>query len=242
MALIASNAYLLAGYKDAPARRIAWLARTTLCYRRPRSPGGLAAIGDSITAGSGGWSSAGFLPVTSWFSHAIAIADLPFNVNAALPNQATEWIASRLAGDALARCPGVVAIMAGTNDVLNGLPIERPLRLIARMVAECRAAGAEPVLLTLPPYEVAGRAVPDFNRALRELADDRRVTIIDAHTAVAGDGRYGDGMSDDGLHPNRHGARAIGEVAAPVLGSVLADCHRRPMRRGTTALGGNTGR
>ncbi len=188
------------------------------CYRRPRS-GGIAAIGDSVTAGTSApdW---GILGADSWFSHAIAEGRLPYCYNAARGNTTTEMVAERLPSG-IVRKPHVVAVLTGTNDVVFRLPLDAPIALLRRMVADLRSAAIVPVLGTLPPYAVAPEGVVEFNARIREVSDSDGVLLIDFHACLSTDDHFTHGLSDDGLHPNVTGSRLMGHTAVPVLQQAL---------------------
>lgn len=220
---------LAVGYSSAPGRRLIRAARETRAFRRP-SPGGVAALGDSITRGNGEpeW---GLLGRTSWLSHAVADGDLPYSGNLACGGWTTDMVVNSLPS-AIARRPRVVTICTGTNDVLWQSPPEPAFSRIRQLIERIAVAGAQPVLCTLPPLVVfpgdqqapIDRAVVEaFNSGLRGLAAETSVPVIDFHGLLVGeDGGYAAGMSADGIHPTEAAARRMGVAAIPVLRRALA--------------------
>lgn len=206
---------LLFATADSPGRRLIFYARNMECLDRP-SDGGVAAIGDSITAGTGepDW---GFHGEDSWFAQSVCNLGVPYGYNAAVPNHTTEQVAEDLAG-LLGRDPDVVVVLAGTNDVLQDRPAAEAASKLGMIVARVRAAGARPVIGTVPPFDRNPQGAAALNRELRRLARARDVPVIDFYSVLVGEGgRYRPGLSRDGLHPSEAGAEAMAKVAAPVL-------------------------
>jgi lysophospholipase L1-like esterase len=197
-----------------PGRKLIFLTRHMECLKRPHD-GGVGAIGDSITAGTGdaGW---GFQGSNSWFSQTVCDGQPPYGYNAGVPNQTTEEVAARLP-DLIAHRPRVVVILTGTNDVLKHRSLPHAVALIETMIARVRAAHAVPVVATLPPFRADPATAERFNQLLVAMAGRERVTVIDFHRVLADGGHYRAGLSDDGLHPNVAGARVMAREADPVL-------------------------
>lgn len=204
----------------APGRKVLFLARNAECFKRPHNGSGLAAIGDSVTAGhtDADW---GFLGSTSWLNVLVCDDAIPYSYNAGIPGQTTEQIAVRLPA-LIDRHPDVIVLLAGTNNVLNQTPQKPALGLIDAMIGQLRAAHITPVIGTLPPYEKRPDEVAVFNAALTRLARRRSVSLIDFHRALASGGRYRPGLGADEIHPSAAGARAMAAVALPVVRAALS--------------------
>jgi lysophospholipase L1-like esterase len=57
-----------------------------------------------------------------------------------------------------------------------------------------------------------------YNERLDDLAGDRGWRFVDASAGLRTlDGRFGEGMSFDGLHSSAEGARVLGEAIAAAL-------------------------
>jgi lysophospholipase L1-like esterase len=228
--LAASTGLLAFGYPGAPARRAVVHARQAKLFRWP-SPGGVAAIGDSLTLGAS-WPKAGMLSRDSWLSHAVA-AGIPYCFNAAVGGYTTGMVANSLAR-VLAYQPDVVVVCTGGNDLVWGVGAAQTVELVTQLV-ERIASSASPVLCTLPP--ITGGPGPeaielgpilDFNGRLAELAARDDAPLIDFYAPVDdGTGRYREGLAFDGVHPTPEGAAAMGAAAVPVLRRALAQ-RRRP--------------
>lgn len=205
-------AFVLPG---SPARSAVRLAKNMDCYRQPES-GGIAAIGDSITAGNGlpGW---GMLPKESWLSQSICASDLPFTFNGGIATQTTQQIEARL-DDVLSHDPSVVVVLAGTNDVFQGDFSPEAVSRLKEMLTKISAHGAVPVIGTLPPMDAKAQEVIKFNDLIRQLSQTEHVRLIDFYPTLAeGDHYRPDLTRDGGMHPSVAGAEAMGKVALPVL-------------------------
>ena len=114
--------------------------------------------------------------------------------------------------------PEVVLLMEGTNDL--GLPGEASantaLEVIDGMLQSIQAAGAAPVLATIPPIRASvapahAAAIPDFNRRVRNLAAARGVTLVDIDEVITrgrcstGSGASLPCLGPDGVHPTVEG-------------------------------------
>lgn len=222
IALGIAAAVVLAGLfatPNMPGRKAVFYWRNMECFKRPHD-GGVAATGDSITAGTTD-ADFGFLGEQSWFDQLVCNRDVAYSFNGGVPNRTTEQVDAHL-GDTLKHKPDVVVILTGTNDILHDLPLDKPLALLAGMADHIRAAGAEPVFATVPPFNAAPDRAAEFNRQLRELARTEHAPLIDFYPALVQDGRYRDGLSADGLHPNIAGAKVMAGVAEPVVRAALA--------------------
>ncbi len=189
--------------------------RNTGAIRRPR-PGGIGAVGDSITSGQGNAPERWMLSRSSWVTQ-LAKGGVPYTFNAAVPNQVTSDVAAQIP-TVLRYRPRAVVIVTGTNDVFEGLPLGDVADAIERMADELAAAGVAPILATLPPFDAAPAALIDFNAAVVAIG----LPVIDFYAALVVDGRYAPGLDRDGLHPSIEGARVMARAAEPVVRAALA--------------------
>lgn len=195
------------------AQRLKLCVPKALCYRRP-GPGGLAAIGDSITSGTS-WPEWGLLGRDSWVSHLVVDRTVPYCFNGALAETRTPLLVERIPA-LLAHRPGVLVLVVGGFDVWKRQH-EQGIHDVSAMVDACAAQGVVAIIGTLPPIRDYGAAICDFNGRLRVLAEHRGLPVIDFHAALVVDGEYGPGLSDDGLHPTEAGAKVMASVARPVV-------------------------
>jgi lysophospholipase L1-like esterase len=227
----ADRAFHYRGYLEEQARlgghRGVWL-RDPEAQRRGVAPGATVFLGDSLFEN---WNLGAVFGATA-VNHGVN-GDKAAEVRARVPA-------------ALALRPRRVVLHAGMNDldgvVLRGDPvapvIERIVRELRAAVAEIRAAGADPVLTTLLPVcrrfllarlsvlplptpgrAELGRAAAQASQAVRALAGELGVAILDLEPVLAGpDGarlrRY---ALPDGIHVSREGDARLGAELHRVL-------------------------
>lgn len=204
----------------------AWGAANTLvgqhCLRRPTS-GGIVALGDSITAGRSR-PALGLVAQDSWFGKMVCRSDdLPYGYNAGVHGEATGDMILRL-DDVLERSPRLVVLLAGTNDIAQGTPLDATLRNVRRIVRRTRAQGSEIVIATVPPRNDAlAQNVLALNQALRRDAWQSGVPVVDFHRELTDDeGQFRPGLSTDAVHPNSNGAGVMADTAEPLVRRMLA--------------------
>lgn len=138
--------------------------------------------------------------------------------NEGLPGERAVAAPPRLSAALARHRPEVVLLMEGTNDL--GVPGDpsatAALEAIDRMLQIIRAAGATPVLATVPPIRASvlpahAAWIPDFNHRVRSLAAARGVTLVDIHEVITR-GRCSTGgsgslpcLGPDGVHPTVDG-------------------------------------
>ncbi len=167
--------------------------------------------------------------------------------NAGRPGDTTRDLAARLPRDVLARAPAAVVLMVGTNDALNhakAVPLPEFRRNLARLLERIRGAGAQALLLTIPPcwppfllerhpkefFGAAGpnAAVERYNRAIKQAAAEQQIPLVDVHRLFARLGHVGTGRESlirnpansgarDGVHPTAEGYRLIATAVYQAL-------------------------
>jgi hypothetical protein len=180
---------------------------------RPAAPGSesptsrtdatFAAVGDSITVVHSTEFSAGVIDPDSWVAQ-VPSKDLRF---------VGGW-AERGSSTALMRAGAapvdadVLVIMAGTNDVLIGVPLSTTE---ANLVAIRRIVGGRAVVVSaIAPDDTAPAATAAFNTELESFVAAQGWTWVDPWTSVRSGQEYGTGMSVDGIHPTPAAARPVG--------------------------------
>ena len=146
-------------------------------------------------------------------------------VNEGRPAELAAAALPRLRAILAARRPEVVLLMEGTNDL--GLPMatgDAAFYAIEMMLGAVQAAGAAPVLATIPPIRpTGGRAaaaarVEPYNRRIRALAAARGVPLVDVHGVLVRGGCSGAASSglpcigQDDLHPTARGYELIADA------------------------------
>jgi len=194
----------------------------------------IVALGDSTTAGTPAFRSPIEAPPNgagdahSQYAYWLMQKHPDWRVlNRGVNGERTDEIAARFDRDVLAAHPRVVIILAGVNDVYQGLPAERVTRQLRAMYDRAIAAGIAVVAASIIPYNSATRGqnaeMHDINAWIAaQGAKDPRLTFVDTRAAVAAAG-HPDQLSGspDGLHPDVDGYRAMALAIEPALVSVL---------------------
>ncbi|SIO27155.1 SGNH/GDSL hydrolase family protein [Agromyces cerinus] len=173
--------------------------------------GTFAAVGDSITDADSPDFAAGDIGDASWTRY---VVDDGFDFAGGW----AEWGATTaMMADAVGRVDAdVLVLLAGTNDVAFGIPFEDSAANLDRIV---EVVGIEEVVVvSIPPMDTLPAGAEAYNERLHDLATDQGWRFVDASAGLGtADGRFGEGMSLDGLHPSAEGARVLGEAIATAL-------------------------
>ena len=187
----------------------------------------VAALGDSITAGSPAWDpdpaarerlGADLDERSQWeWWAAQADARLEFR-NHGVYGQRTDEIAERL--DAAVAGAEALVVQGGINDVAQGRPVEPAAEQLRAMVRRGRELGLRVALADVLPWNRGwpGRAEPirALNRLLTAVADEEGVPLLRFHDTLedpSAPGRMREEWTSDGDHPSVEGYRRLGEVA-----------------------------
>lgn len=182
----------------------------------PRMPvtGGTLALGDSITYGTPD-------PASGWVA-TLEGSDTGFAsiVNAGVSGDRTDQMLARLERSLLAGRPTRILVLGGTNDIAQGVPVATIAANLERIVERGSAAGAQMVLLTIPPRAEREylAATVALDAAIDEIGGQRGVQVIDINGALAAsDGTFRTDLTDDGIHPNAAGYRLMAMTIAAAL-------------------------
>jgi hypothetical protein len=107
--------------------------------------------------------------------------------------------------------PQVVVLLIGTNDVTAGRPLEMYRAELGRAVKACLDRGIVLVLSTIPPHPGRFELAQSYNVAIRELAEERKLPLIDFEREILTrrpDDWNGTLLNRDDVHPTA----AVGEV------------------------------
>ena len=99
--------------------------------------------------------------------------------------------------------PGLAIIMYGTNDLARGADIETFKGNLEQIISILEQEGVIPILSTIPDMiSLASRGdmVSIFNSAIREIAQERNIPLIDYWLALQS--LPNRGLSNDGIHPS----------------------------------------
>jgi lysophospholipase L1-like esterase len=157
----------------------------------------------------------------------------PGIVDRGISGQVTGQMVLRFQADVIALKPRVVHILAGTNDAASNTGPQRPIDVqnnLRTMVEVARLHGVRVILGTIPPAASflwqkgldPRRRIAELNGWIRDYAHRERIGFVDYHALLANpDGSFRDDLSNDGVHPNRAGYRAMERALDPVLARVL---------------------
>jgi len=187
----------------------------------------VAALGDSITAGSPGWDPSrtdakllGFArkPDSQWEYWAQQKDPRLRFRNCGVFGQRTDQIARRLL--ACQRGADVLVVQGGVNDLAQGFPPAYAARNLDAMVKRGKSLGLKVEIAELIPWN---NGYPDFapkilrlNRLIHRLARADHVPVLPFYSTLEDPkrpGRMKDAWTADGDHPSVEGYRRLGELA-----------------------------
>lgn len=201
-----------------------------------QSTGGIAGLGDSITAnGVSGLANLatgviGTVGVRNWIMWASLLSGgrVPYAGVAATGGFTTQQIIDthlQTMVDAVrSGRVATVTVLCGTNDVGAGIPLATITANLTLIYATLMNAGARVVACTLTPRESAP-GVQDLtsrraalSRLNAWISTRKGVLVCDMHTpCVQPSGVWVTGYNGDNVHPNGSGAKAMGQALAATL-------------------------
>lgn len=171
-------------------------------------------LGDSLSAGYGLNAGEGWVAL---LQQRLRSEGLPYQVvNASISGDTSSGGLARL-GPALQRHqPELVLIELGANDGLRGLPLKALRQNLADMIAQCRDAGAEPLLFEMRIPSNYGPAYTEpFTRTFAEIGAETQTPVIPFFLeAFALDATY---FQADRVHPNARAQPLMLEAVWQVL-------------------------
>jgi lysophospholipase L1-like esterase len=189
----------------------------------------IVALGDSTTAGTPGWLSPIEAPPdgrgdeTSQYAYWLMRARPDWVVlNRGVNGERSDQIAARFERDVIAEDPRAVVIIAGVNDIYQGLPAQRVIDALSAMYARARAAGIAVLAGTIVPYDTATADQNARMRAVNAWIAGAGVAWADTRAAVA-DPSDPDRLAEspDRLHPSPAGYRRMAEAILPALARLV---------------------
>jgi len=198
----------------------------------------IVAIRDSTTAGTPGFLSPLEAPADgeanreSQYTHWMTEAHPEWVVlNRGINGQRSDEILARFKGDVIDENPDLVIILAGVNDIFQGLPLETIKRNLRTIYPTAINSGIRAFAATVLPFndasESQSKAVEELNNWVKETAALLGIGFCDTHSVVA-DPTNPNRLrsSPDGNHPDVDGYRRIGQALAEVIRRVV-----KPPRR-----------
>lgn len=187
----------------------------------------MAALGDSITAGSPGWDPDPRVRARistpdpeSQYEHWAALADprLEFR-NQGVYGERTDEIARRL--DACAAGADLLIVQGGINDIAQGRAVEPAVENLRAMACRGRELGLAVVLVDVLPWNNgfpdAEAPIRRLNELIAEVARDEELELLPFHDTLEDErrsGRMREEWTSDGDHPSVEGYRLLGAVVA----------------------------
>lgn len=195
----------------------------------------VAALGDSITAGSPQWdpnpavraqlgdSQSPGSQYEYWAEK--ALGPQTSIRNCGVFGERTDQIALRL--PACTRGASVVVIQGGINDIAQGRSPAAAAANLRRLAETALSKHLRVVLVNVLPwnngYPRAAPLIAQLNRAIAGIGKQLRVPVVDFYDALndpANPGRMPPRLTADGNHPSIPGYRVLGELVAKQLGEL----------------------
>jgi lysophospholipase L1-like esterase len=200
--------------------------------REDREPVQVAALGDSITAGTPLWdpdpSIRAQIPQPDrrsqyeyWASD--AQPSLEFR-NCGVPGERTDQIAARLSACARQAKTDALVIGGGTNDIAQGGGIDGAVKNLQAMARKGLDKGLDTYIVEVLPWNVGHPQVDplieQLNDEIHRIARAEGIDVIEFHDALENPRKSGTmpaKFTVDGSHPTVDGYRILGELVADEL-------------------------
>ena len=171
-------------------------------------------LGDSISAGYGmnvddGW--------VNLMNQTLRQRELAYRmVNASISGETTMGGLKRLPDLLQEHAPSIVVIELGGNDGLRGYPTTKILDNLLTMTDLVKAAGAQPVIITMRiPPNYGPRYTRAFEQVFADAAEQSKATLVPfLFEELAVDAQM---MQDDGIHPTAKAQPLLVEGFLPYL-------------------------
>jgi len=191
----------------------------------------VAALGDSITAGSPYWDPDPVvrrqigpdLDERSQWEYWAARADPSRELgNHGVYGERTDEIATRL--ESAAAGASVLVLQGGINDIAQGRPVGEAAENLGGMVRRGLELGLRVVVCDVLPWNGGWprteQRIRELNELVAGLTRDEGVPLLPFHETLEDAGRPGrmrEEWTSDGDHPSVEGYRRLGELAASIL-------------------------
>jgi lysophospholipase L1-like esterase len=189
----------------------------------------VAALGDSITAGSPAWDPDPRVRARirdpdpeSQYEHWAALRDprLEFR-NCGVYGERTDEIARRL--EACAAGADVLVVQGAINDIAQRRPVEPAAENLRLMVERGRELGLEVLVADVLPWNNGYPAAEPPIRRLNELIARIEAPVLPFHDTLEDPdrpGRMREEWTSDGDHPSVEGYRLLGDLVRASLDSL----------------------
>lgn len=117
--------------------------------------------------------------------------------------------------DALKLNPRYIIVLAGVNDIFQGVPVKEVANNLQSMYRQAQGRNIMPVAATVLPFDKAtpdqAKAIDKLNAWIEKAADKMNIPIADLNAAVRDPKNpHQLSSSPDGLHPDIGGYRKMG--------------------------------
>jgi lysophospholipase L1-like esterase len=168
-------------------------------------------------------------------------------INRGISGQTTTQMLARFRQDVIALQPKVVVILAGTNDIARGIPAKAIEDNLFEMGELAKANNIRVVIASLTPVSdyhkdvdpayarLAARppaTIKEINDWIRQLCGKESFPYVNYYSAMVDpQGQMQADMSDDGLHPNAKGYRAMSPLVVDAINLALYDVPAAPTQK-----------
>lgn len=180
----------------------------------------IVALGDSITYGYP------FGHKYSWVD--LVSQKLGLHIeNSGINGNSLRDIFNRLTSDVIDVNPQFVILMGGTNDVCQGLEMDRLQQNFLKIIQTLQEYKIQPIVALPPPVEEkkCEAVLDEFRTFIKKQAKKSKVGLIDFYTSFLDPKKKTKrpiaGLLEDGIHPSAAGYRVMAEAAYPVLAKIL---------------------
>ncbi len=148
-------------------------------------------------------------------------------VNRGISGQITSQMLGRMKTDVIDLHPRAVLILAGTNDIARGTPIdiiEGNLILISELARlhQIKTLIASVLPVSESQTERPIHTIQQLNSWIEQYCKQTGETYVDYYSKLRGPGGYlQTDLADDGLHPNSQGYRLMAPVAITAIDAAL---------------------
>jgi lysophospholipase L1-like esterase len=187
----------------------------------------VAALGDSITAGSPFWDpdpevraqvGDGLTEQSQWEYWAARKDDRLRFRNCGVYGERTDEIAERL--EVCAAGADVLVVQGGINDIAQAYDVELAAKNLRAMVRRGKDLGLRVTIANVLPWNARWPGTEDeinrLNESIDKLAHDENVAVLPFYATLESPelpGRMRDEWTSDGDHPSVEGYRRLGELA-----------------------------
>ncbi len=149
--------------------------------------------------------------------------------NRGVNGQRSDEILSRFKRDVVKEKPNYAIILAGVNDVYQGVPLDSIKTNLKPMYMEAIEKNIVPVAATVLPYnssKMEAMEIHKLNRWIKAAANRLHIPFADTNLAVADPSNMDRLLaSTDGLHPDVSGYRSMAIVLVLAIEQHLKSMH-----------------